>query len=107
MSHRSPLSNAEKFQFLAILLSGSWNDKNIFMMNAMASDLNTRLKNKTFRFFSFARKMWSFFQKRFPMRSFFKLKQRAINILCSYEYIFHKKKDHLIMSENMSKCIDL
>lgn len=41
------------------------------------------------------------------MRSFFKLKQRAINILCSYEYIFYKKKDHLIMSENMSKCIDL
>lgn len=78
MSHRSPLSNAEKFQLLAILLSGSWNDKNIFMMNAMASS-----------------------------RSFFKLKQRAINILCSYEYIFCKKKDHLIMSENMSKCIDL
>lgn len=71
MSHRSPLSNAEKFQFLAILLSGSWNDKNIFMMNAMASDLNTRLKNKTFRFFSFARKMWFFFSKTFSYEVFF------------------------------------
>lgn len=71
MSHRSPLSNAEKFQLLAILLSGSWNDKNISMMNAMASDLNTRLKNKTFKFFSFARKMWSFFSKTFSYEVFF------------------------------------
>lgn len=54
MSHRSPSSNAEKFQLPAMLLSGSWNDKNIFMMNAMASDLDTRLKNKTFHFFPFA-----------------------------------------------------
>lgn len=54
MSHRSPLPNAEKFQLPAMLLSGCWNDKNIFMMNAMASDLDTRLKNKTFNFFSFA-----------------------------------------------------
>lgn len=64
MSHRSPLSNAEKFQLPAMLLSGSWNDKNILIMNAMASDLlvDTRLKNKTFIFFTLRKKCGLFFQ---------------------------------------------
>lgn len=65
MSHRSPLSNAEKFQLPAMLLSGSWNDKNILIMNAMASDLNTRLKNKTFIFFTLRKICGLFFSNVF------------------------------------------
>lgn len=92
MSHRSPSSNAEKFHLLAMLLSGSWNDKNIFMMNAMASDLDTRLKNKTFHFFSLCVKNVVFFSKTFSYEVFFNLSSVQLIYYVHMIIFFIKRK---------------